>query len=86
MCALTVGSSADNVFGNRADCSVSREWWQNKNQLNESQEVFSITSILVCLSGGLELYPLKFLVLTGLSELSVVPLEKSLSALWDQFL
>lgn len=29
-----------------------------------------------CLSGGLELYLLKFLVLTGLSELSIVPLEK----------
>lgn len=31
VCAV-VGSGADNVFGNRANCSVSREWWQNKNQ------------------------------------------------------
>lgn len=32
MGALAVGSGADSGFGNRADCSVSREWWQNKNQ------------------------------------------------------
>lgn len=49
LCALAAGSGPDNVFGNKADCSISREWWQNKNQFQMNHRKFWVLQVYLFL-------------------------------------